>query len=297
MAEERLIDDDKDKKYKIRKNAQGEDELYLSEEDAEEEVTFEIPEFEADDEEAALMTPEQLAARERMREEEERRRAEKLANAISEATAAMEEGNFEAARYHLAEVAETDGDNGEVRFLQLKALTHNFTDYALAEEAAEVAQAVKEHCTAEQKAALKELSAPLADRLSKTEKELASLGEENEAKKVERREVFIADRKKSLIAFSATAVPLVIFAIIAAIVGNMIYTRKDSTVFIAVTIVFGVLALIAFIATVFTAHSLWKNSQKVKRNENNRNTRLGREYEAKKAEFEHLTAIYNSLSF
>ena len=29
MAEERLIDDDKDKKYKIRKNADGEDELYI----------------------------------------------------------------------------------------------------------------------------------------------------------------------------------------------------------------------------------------------------------------------------
>ena len=42
MAEERLIDDDKDKKYKIRKNEKGEDELYLSEEseEGEEEVTF-----------------------------------------------------------------------------------------------------------------------------------------------------------------------------------------------------------------------------------------------------------------
>ena len=29
MAEERLIDDDKDKKYKIGKNADGEDEFYI----------------------------------------------------------------------------------------------------------------------------------------------------------------------------------------------------------------------------------------------------------------------------
>ena len=83
MAEERLIDDDKDKKYKIRKNAEGVDELYIDGE-PEEELTFEIPEFETDDEEAAVMTPEQLAAREKMREDEERRRVEKIADLIQD---------------------------------------------------------------------------------------------------------------------------------------------------------------------------------------------------------------------
>ena len=59
MAEERLIDDDKDKKYKIRINEQGEEELVLdetrAESDAEEsdEVGFEVPELDEDDEEAA----------------------------------------------------------------------------------------------------------------------------------------------------------------------------------------------------------------------------------------------------
>ncbi|MDE6355621.1 MAG: hypothetical protein K2L67_00010 [Clostridia bacterium] len=297
MAEERLIDDDKDKKYKIRKNEKGEDELYLSEEseEGEEEVTFEIPEFETDDEEAALMTPEQLAAREKMREEEARRRAEKIANAISGSQTAMEEGNFEAARYLLSEAAEIDGENGEIRFLQLKALTQNFTDYTLAEEAAEVAKAVKEHCTAEQKAALNELSAPLAEKLAQAEKNLTALGEENETKKAERRKVFAAKRKKSLVFFSATAIPLVIFAIITAIIGSMMHSRQDGLLVI-ITIVFGALTAVAFIATVVASHFLWQASQKVKRNEINRNTRLGREYEAKKSELEALTSISNSLS-
>ena len=61
MAEERLIDDDKDRKYKIRKNADGEDELYIDLEESEEEsgesLEFEVPEFETDDEEAAVLTP------------------------------------------------------------------------------------------------------------------------------------------------------------------------------------------------------------------------------------------------
>ena len=75
MAEERLIDDDKDRKYKIVKNADGEDELVIDgapdEAESADEVGFEVPELDSDDEEAAIMTPEQLAARERMREEAE----------------------------------------------------------------------------------------------------------------------------------------------------------------------------------------------------------------------------------
>ena len=68
MAEERLIDDDKDRKYKIRKNADGEDELVVDsapeEEEEAEDIEFEVPELDSDDEEAAVMTPEQLAVRE-----------------------------------------------------------------------------------------------------------------------------------------------------------------------------------------------------------------------------------------
>ena len=47
MAEERLIDTDKDKKYRIRKNADGEDELYIddtAEEEQVEEVSFFVDE-------------------------------------------------------------------------------------------------------------------------------------------------------------------------------------------------------------------------------------------------------------
>ena len=68
MAEERLIDDDKDKKYRIKINADGEEELVINE-DAEEqtenveEVAFEAPEQEDNDEEAAVLTPEQYAAK------------------------------------------------------------------------------------------------------------------------------------------------------------------------------------------------------------------------------------------
>ena len=59
MAEERLIDDDKDRKYKIRKNADGEEELIVIDpEDGEEEGSdipvFNVPVYDEDDEEAAF---------------------------------------------------------------------------------------------------------------------------------------------------------------------------------------------------------------------------------------------------
>ena len=98
MAEERLIDEDKDRKYKIRKNADGEDELVIdAEADVEEEfeeVEFEVTESDFDDEEAAVMTPEQLAAREKAREEAEAKRVEELNSHISRAQSLVDEENL-----------------------------------------------------------------------------------------------------------------------------------------------------------------------------------------------------------
>ena len=83
MAEERLIDADKDKKYRIKINADGEEELVVDEgvepvEEVVQEVLFEVEEISEDNEEEAVMTPEQLAAK---REREERERAERRAKA------------------------------------------------------------------------------------------------------------------------------------------------------------------------------------------------------------------------
>ena len=101
MAEERLIDDDKDKKYKIRKNADGEDELYIDdteEETVQEEVNFLVPEAEEDDEEAAVMTPEQLAARERAKAEaEEKAKRKRMYQKRSEETAGLRRQEMELA--------------------------------------------------------------------------------------------------------------------------------------------------------------------------------------------------------
>ena len=82
MAEERLIDDDKDRKYKIRKNADGEDELYIDDTpDEEDDVimpVFAVPYDDEDDDEAVSLTPEQFAERERIKQEEREAREKRL---------------------------------------------------------------------------------------------------------------------------------------------------------------------------------------------------------------------------
>ena len=51
MAEERLIDDDKDRKYRIRVNENGEEELEIIDpDDVDEEPVFDMPDYEEDDE-------------------------------------------------------------------------------------------------------------------------------------------------------------------------------------------------------------------------------------------------------
>ena len=92
MAEERLIDDDKDRKYKIRIGENGEEELVLEGGD-EDETVFDIPVFEEDDEEAVDLTPDMLAERDRLRKQEEQARADKCGKLLTDARSALEGGD------------------------------------------------------------------------------------------------------------------------------------------------------------------------------------------------------------
>jgi len=300
VAEERLIDDDKDRKYKIRINENGEEELVINpdaDEGGDEEVLdAEIPEFEDDDEEAAVMTPEQLAARQKAMQEEAEKKAAKVEELLERGRGLLREENYEGAVYEFSKAQETDGENGEAYALKLLALSRNFTDYTSLDECAEAADGVKIYSTKERKKELSDLAAPLKNRLDGVRAEAEALNEENEAKKSERREAFTARRKKCLISFAATAVPFIIFLVVAvSIAATVMFAREDGT-FLILTIVFGALALIFFIATLFTAHNLWDAGRNVRLNESNSSTKLGREYDAKKAELDKLTRIYGAFN-
>ena len=103
MAEERFIDDDlnKNKKYRIRVNEDGEEELIIDaptdDEQPEGQMLFDVEEVEEEDEEAAAMTPEQLAARREKEQREELERQLKLGALLESAQRDIENGAWSTA--------------------------------------------------------------------------------------------------------------------------------------------------------------------------------------------------------
>lgn len=297
MAEERLIDDDKDKKYKIRKNADGEDELYIdtSSDGEEETLEFEIPEFEEDDEEAAVMTPEQLAARQVQREEEEKKRLASFAACVEGAKELLQKSDFDKALYKLSEAEKLGELNGEALTVKLKAMSKNLTDFSLYEDLGDVADELKEKASTEQKSELSEMCGPLLQRASDLKKEIDVLDGENEKKKTERRGVFMARRKKSLIFTACAVVPFITFLILAIYFFTVRYALENGTN-VVLTIVFACLAAVCFIITLIALHKLWECARNVRLNEKNSSTKLGRELEEKKSELKELTRIYAAIN-
>ena len=299
MAEERLIDDDKDKKYKIRKNADGEDELVIDEsadgEDEESDIpVFEVPIAETDDEEAAVLTPEQFAERKRRLEEEEKARAEKRGVHLSAAREKIASGDFEAALYEVNLAEEVSPNDGEVYCVKLMALTRNFTEFSSLDNCVSVADGIKLHADEKQKSEIQPFAAAkkFRQQIDETKSKAEKLKTENEQKKAERREVFADKKKFALKLLAGAAAPFAVLAILAIVFASMIFAAENG-LYLILTIVFGALAFVALIFVLITAHKFWDASRNCKLNEKDSSTKLGREYLETKAVLDKLNKIYS----
>lgn len=296
MAEERLIDDDKDRKYKIRKNADGEDELIVDDTPDEDETdipVFAVPEAD-DDEEAAVLTPEQFAERQRQREEEERLLNEKIALSVAEARQKLAVGNYEGALFAVNNAAELKSDDGEINCLKLAVLTRNFTDFTAVNDCSEAADGVREYASAEMKAELSKRACGLKKRIAEVKTQAEELKTENEAKKAERREVFAASRKKETIKLVSAGVPFLVLLILAISFASVIFSMENGT-FVVLTIVFSALAVIAFVVSVVMLHGFWVAWRNYSLNEKDKSTKLGRRYLEVKNELDKLNNIDSAL--
>lgn len=285
MAEERLIDDDKDKKYKIRINENGEEELVLDETraDAEEtdEVEFEVPELEEDDEEAAVMTPEQLAARDKAREEAEKKKQQGIADCIARAQSLIDAGKFEDAVFVADEGLELDAD-GRLYCLKMQALTQNFSDFSRAAECDVCADGVKHHADEQSKEVFGSYRASVISQRDELREEVKELGARNEEQKAERQTRYLAKRKKAVIFFGATCVPLVVFAILAIYFSTIMHSQLDHNNMILFFVFLGI-AIAFLIAALIATRLLWASVRLLKLNAKNSSTKLGREFEDKSA--------------
>lgn len=288
MAEERLIDDDKDKKYRIRVNENGEEELVIIEGDDEEE---DLPEYDVVTADEEKLTDEQIEKRTAERREAALKKAEELKAAAQEK---MAEGDFESAQYCLSQAAELTEYDGELYYLQLKAYSRGMTSFLDLQKCVDAADGVREYTGIEQKQELLSLSGPLKSRIAEFEAKSVSLSEENERGKEERRETFAKGRKSALTVFACTAVPFVALFVLAIVFASMMFDDL-SGIYVILTIVFAVLAAASLFVMVFTFSRFLSANRKVKLNEMDTSTKIGREYLSCSEELESLKKIYSSL--
>ncbi len=300
MAEERLIDDDKDKKYRIKVNADGEEELVIEEGEEEqtenvEEVAFEAPEQEENDEEAAVMTPEQYALKreqERIKREEMQAQAREL---ISKAAKDCESDKLNTALEYLEQAEELDETNGDIYALRMRAYTRDFTDYTQVEKAAESADSVKNYTSAEVKQTLqKKAFTSLDENIASLRAKVKALNAENEEKKAERAVRFKADRKKAVTAFAFAFVAFVASCLLCGYFASIIYTVSTGN-YLILTCVFAGISFILLIALAFAARYLNITCRRVRLNNRNTSTSLGRELLEKQAQLKAFIAIRDCL--
>jgi hypothetical protein len=299
MAEERLVDDDKDKKYRFRKNENGEEELVIeggeeTESAKADEMSFEVPEG-LDDEEAAVMTPEQLAERQKRKAEEKAALDKRVAELLDSAEADYNACKYATALESLVAAEELDDENGRLYALRLKVYTCGFTDYNHISEAAEAAENVAKYSSEEDKKAMLAVSENgLKANISATQKLVDSLSKENEEKKAERAVKFNADRNKAIIIFSCIAVPFLAMLITAIYFSTIMYSSLDGH-YITYTIVFAAIAFVFFAALVFAARYLNITCRRVRLNNRNNTTKLGRQLLEEEEKLDCFNVIYNAL--
>ncbi|MDE6690998.1 MAG: hypothetical protein K2K04_03425 [Clostridia bacterium] len=298
MAEERLIDTDKDKKYRIKVNENGEEELVVEEgesgEAAIEEVMFAVPdEVEASDESG--LTEEQLEEKRRREEKERAERKEKVDELLAKAKSESLLYRYATALECIEKAEELDGENGEAQALKLIAYTRNFTDYSQIVSAAEVAEKFKKYTSDERKAELLKTAQPAIDEeVAKLRATVSEMNKENEDKKAERAVRFIRDRNIAIGVFCALFAVLAICAGVAGYMATLIYAVPTNDYLIA-TCVFGGAAFVALIADAFAARYLNITCRRVRLNKRNTTTQLGRDLLAEQSKLKALVAVYSAL--
>ncbi len=312
MAEERTIDEDKDKnkKFIIRKNEDGEDELVYvggelqaddTETDEEGDVVVDayvVPEFDEDedDEEAAVMTPEQLAEREKRRAEEKAKKEKEAAELLEKAMKCIDDKDFGGAIYSLSLAEEADPDNTTIKCEKYRAACLDFTDFTSdLETLADAAHDVSLSCTDEEKATLLERSQPLKGIISATEQEMNELSERNEQGKKDREGIFFSRRKRAFNHLLVTAIPFVVFLILGIGFTPVMFANQNG-VFLILAIVFYSIAALFLIISLFTLHAFINAQHNVKRNTMNSATEVGRQFERTRVKYLTLVNIYSAIS-
>ncbi|MCD7728588.1 MAG: hypothetical protein LUI60_01575 [Clostridia bacterium] len=293
MSEIRLADDDKDKKYRIRINEDGEEEFEIIEPEEQPEEDFVGLQADIDEDETMAEEDDELMAA--AREEQKRLAVEEARGFIEKAKERASAGDTEYALVALDSAQEAWDEEWEIYSLKLELLTNNFTDFTHAEECASLEEGYKKYVPEEVK---QEFRGKYAENIQKEIDSLQTVAdktkEENEAKKADRRVRFKARRNKSLRNFIIAFVPFLIFLGVA--IGLSTYMIYDDVILVF-AIIFYVLAAAAFVLSVICLRFLARDAHRVHLNELDSSTAIGRSYLDCSGKIEALKSVYDMLMY
>ncbi len=257
MAEERIIDDEYGRGVRLRKTKEG----YVDvtderiderpEEEAGEEISFAFPmtEDDEDDEDLVGLTPEEAEALKKQKAEAAERLRREYEQTVAAGNALLENHSYHAAELEFEKALKLDVVATEASVGYWRAKTANFTNPDVL---------IEEYVEAGIESLTYDLGYEATEIIKKDfkgvfERRHAELRGEEEPlrasvmqKQASRRAVLQERKKKHLVAFAITAVPFLVFTLLAVIFGLKNFTTPDNT-YIPLTIVFAALAVVGFL--------------------------------------------------
>lgn len=258
--EERIIDDEKDRKVRLKKTEDGYVDVTDDKETDGDEVEFEYPLFETDedDEELAGLTPEEAIALRKKREEEAAARWAEYETLCQEGEKQLEDGNFALAEKTFEKALGLDGKATAASVGYWRAKTENFANPdVLIEEYVEAGIENLEYDLGYEAAEeVKEKYASVFQRryeeLSEQEQPLAKTVEEN---KLRRRAILKPRLKSAWIWFAIAALPMLVLLAVTALFALKNFTTPDNQ-YVPITIGFGAAFGVAFIVFAVVSNKL-----------------------------------------
>lgn len=275
--EERIIDEEIGRKIKVKRLADGSTDVVdeLSEEpttadedvvneeavdgealaEGEEELTFEIPDLEEDDEDLVGLSPEEaLALRQKKAEEAEAKR-KMYEEIVAEGNALLADGSFRSAELKFEKALALDEVATEASVGYWRAKTENFEkpdvlmeeyvgpgyenlEFDLGYEAVEIIKT--------------EYREKFQKRYDELTEEEAPLRENVYSAQERRREILKPRRLHSAIAFAVSAIPFIAALIVTIVLGLKNFTVKDNSYILPTAISGGVSFLLFIVFGVFT---------------------------------------------
>jgi tetratricopeptide (TPR) repeat protein len=264
--EERIIDDEYGRGIRLKKTEDGfvdvTDELAArkagEEEQTADEVSFEFPVLEEDDEDLATLTPEEAIALRKKKAEEAAKRKADYEKACQEGNNLLDNGEFLKAEQAFEKALQLDEVAHDASVGYWRAKTENFAnpDALISEYANEGLESLEYDlgvdAADEIRTEYKEVFRARLAKLQEEEKPLAKIVED---KQKSRRELLSVRLRNSIILFAVVLLPTLTCMILTAVFGFKIPTTREDT-YILPTIILGAVSFVLFLVLLFFTNKL-----------------------------------------